>query len=45
MKLNLGCGKEVVDGWVNVDYGLGAKLSKIPFFSSINKRTKLFDHD
>jgi len=30
LKLNLGCGGVVVDGWVNVDYSLGAKFKKIP---------------
>jgi len=31
MKLNLGCGNQVVEGWVNVDYALGARFAKIPF--------------
>jgi SAM-dependent methyltransferase len=38
MKLNLGCGPNVVDGWINVDYALGAKLTKLPLFSAINRR-------
>ena len=45
MKLNLGCGSQVVDEWINVDYALGAKLSKIPFFKLVNKKIKLFDLD
>ena len=45
MKLNLGCGYQIVDGWINVDYGLGARLSKIPFLKSINKRVRLFNLD
>ncbi len=42
MKLNLGCGATVVDGWVNVDYSLGAKLSKVPLFTLVNKRLGIF---
>lgn len=45
MKLNLGCGSVVIDGWVNVDYALGARLTKIPFFRALNKKIKLFDLD
>ncbi|MEF8761580.1 MAG: methyltransferase domain-containing protein [Candidatus Accumulibacter sp. UW25] len=45
MKLNLGCGSQVVDGWVNVDYSIGARAMKIPFFSTLNKRLKLFNLD
>lgn len=43
MKVNLGCGSQVVKEWVNVDFALGAKLSKIPFFKLINSRTRLFN--
>lgn len=43
MKLNLGCGAQVIPGWVNVDYFLGARLMKIPFFQSLNKKMKLFN--
>lgn len=28
IKLNLGCGEYCVDGWVNVDYSLNARLAK-----------------
>lgn len=45
MKLNLGCGSQVPDGWLNVDYALGARLRKIPFFSTFNKKVKLFNLD
>ena len=45
MKLNLGCGAHVVDGWINVDYSLGARLSRVPFFRAINKKFRLFDLD
>ena len=43
MRLNLGCGSQVPEGWTNVDYALGARLFKIPFFYLINKYIKLFD--
>ncbi|QWF71565.1 methyltransferase domain-containing protein [Methylomonas paludis] len=43
MKLNLGCGPQVVDGWCNVDYSLGARLFKIPLFRTINQKFKLFN--
>lgn len=42
MKLNLGCGATFVDGWVNVDYSLGARLSKVPLFALVNKRLGIF---
>ena len=45
MKLNLGCGSQVTAGWINVDYSLGARFMKIPFFRSLNKKIKLFNLD
>lgn len=45
MKLNLGCGSQVLDGWVNVDYALGAQFMKIPFFCAFNRKIKLFNMD
>jgi SAM-dependent methyltransferase len=45
MKLNLGCGSHVPEGWINVDYALGARMMKIPFFKSINRKIRLFDLD
>lgn len=45
MKLNLGCGSQVLEGWVNVDYALGARLMKIPFFRAFNRKTNLFNID
>jgi hypothetical protein len=41
IKLHLGCGSRVAAGWVNVDYSLGAKLAKIPFFGIILPKTGL----
>jgi len=45
MKLNLGCGSQVPDGWVNVDYALGARFMKIPFFTTFNRKVKIFNLD
>ena len=45
MKLNLGCGNRVPEGWVNVDYALGARFTKIPLFRAFNKKAKLFNLD
>ena len=45
MKLNIGCGSQVPDGWINVDYALGARFTKIPFFSAVNRKVKLFNLD
>ena len=33
IKLNLGCGGRCIKDWVNVDYSIGAKVSKIPILS------------
>lgn len=43
MRLNLGCGSQVVDGWINVDYSLGARMTKIPGFAALNRHLRLFD--
>jgi SAM-dependent methyltransferase len=45
MKLNLGCGAHVVDGWINVDYSPGARLSSMPFFRVMNRKLRLFELD
>lgn len=45
MKLNLGCGSQTPDGWINVDYALGARLMKVPLFGILNKYLKLFNLD
>lgn len=47
MNLNLGCGSHVmsVGGWVNVDYALGARLMKMPFFRTVNRKARLFNLD
>lgn len=43
MKLNLGCGAQTPENWINVDYAFGAKMAKMPFFRSINKKINIFD--
>jgi hypothetical protein len=40
--LNLGCGHHVVNGWINVDYALGAQMRKIPLLEYLNKRLHFF---
>ena len=42
IKLNLGCGMQVVNGWKNVDYSLGARLLKSRFFRLLNKKLNIF---
>jgi predicted SAM-dependent methyltransferase len=43
MKVNLGCGDRVVDGWINVDYALGARLSRVPLIGTINRKLHVFN--
>ena len=43
MKLNLGCSTQIPDGWINVDYALGARLMKVPGFRIINNQLRLFN--
>lgn len=45
MRLNLGCGTVVPDGWINVDYALGARIAKVPLFRPLNKKLGLFEQD
>jgi len=45
IKLNLGCGSQVPEGWINVDYALGARLAKVPFFRALNRKLRLFELD
>lgn len=45
MKLNLGCGSHVPDGWINVDYALGARFAKIPIFRALNRALRVFELD
>lgn len=43
LKLNLGCGDQVVEGWVNVDYALGARLASTPILGAAVRKLKLFE--
>lgn len=43
MKLHLGCGTTLLEGWVNVDYAVGARLRKLPLLGGVVARTGLFD--
>ncbi|BAY25116.1 putative glycosyltransferase [Calothrix sp. NIES-2100] len=45
LKLNLGCGSHTPTSWTNVDYAMGAKLAKLPVFSTINKIFKIVNLD
>ncbi|MDF5716697.1 MAG: methyltransferase domain-containing protein [Rhizonema sp. NSF051] len=45
LKLNLGCGSHIPDGWVNVDYALGAWVAKLPVFSTVNKKFRIINFD
>ena len=42
LKLNLGCGPVIIDGWINVDYAIGARLNKFLLFRKLNKKIGLF---
>jgi len=44
-KLNLGCGQHVVDGWINVDYALGARMFKVLLFSTMNRKLHFFKNE
>lgn len=44
-RLNLGCGGHTPDHWINVDYSIGARCAKLPFFSAINRRLRIFNID
>ncbi len=45
MNINLACGSQLPDGWINVDYSLGARLAKLPLFRMINKKISFFNCD
>lgn len=45
MRLNLGCGSQTPKDWINVDYALGARFSKLPFFQVLNRKFKIFNLD
>lgn len=45
MKVNLGCGGSTPAGWLNVDFGPGAKLSKVPILRHVSKRVLRHEWD
>ena len=45
VKLNLGCGLQVQEGWLNVDYALGARLTRLPLFHIFSEKLSLFNVD
>ncbi|NTW33610.1 MAG: methyltransferase domain-containing protein, partial [Bacteroidetes bacterium] len=45
VRLNLGCGPNVITDWVNVDYAFGAKLAKYKLFKILNKKYHLIGCD
>ncbi len=49
-KLNLGCGGQTPEGWINVDYAWGAKIAKVPIINRFgltnlkwDKKIKLYN--
>jgi translation initiation factor 1 (eIF-1/SUI1) len=45
LKLHLGCGTNVVEGWINIDYSLGAHLAKIPLSKFFLRKTGLLRNE
>lgn len=45
IKLHLGCGSLVAEGWVNVDYSPGARVSRLPVIGKLAKRLGVFGFD
>lgn len=45
MRLNLGCGAAVADGWINVDYAVGARLRRIPVVGALVGRLGILNTD
>jgi SAM-dependent methyltransferase len=42
MKLHLGCGAQTPEGWVNVDYFIGARLARVPLLGWIVRKAGVF---
>jgi len=38
IRLNLGCGPKRIDGWINVDYAIAARLAKYPIVGPVLSR-------
>lgn len=45
MRLHLGCGTVVADGWVNVDYAVGARLRNIPVLGGMVGKLGILNTD
>jgi SAM-dependent methyltransferase len=45
LKLHLRCGTNVVEGWINIDYSLGAHLAKIPLSKFFLRKTGLLRNE
>ena len=41
-KLHLGCANQIFDGWVNVDYSLGARVANTPLLGSLVEKLGVF---
>lgn len=42
-KLHLGCGPQFLEGWVNVDYSLGARIGQTPVLGALAGKTGIFN--
>lgn len=42
-KLNLGCGPHILEGWINVDYSLGARIAKTPVLGALAGKVGMFN--
>lgn len=42
LRLNLGCGAQIVDGWINVDNSIGSYIAAIPVLNWLIRRLRLF---
>jgi SAM-dependent methyltransferase len=45
IRVNLGCGETVPEGWINVDYSIGARLVRVPVLKVILRWLGLFNAD
>ena len=44
MKLNIGCGQSIMEGWINIDNSMSIKLAKLPLlFSKFLLRIKIIN--
>ena len=45
IKLNLGDSRQAPEGWLYVDYAIGARLAKIPIISFFLSKLNVFKND